>query len=134
MLIFFWALRNCPLNPNTSFWFFTHLGFPRRTIIISSTNDRTILITLEARKDCGVGSWSNTLNKWRAWYAAAMINENLSTIFRYSLFIFPANIYLFKVIDVVLVFLFLTLNIFHTFFWCFYCWVEQVDHSWVNVF
>ena len=43
------------------------------------------------------------------------------------------NIYLFKVnngnirkrhdIDVFLVFLSLTLNIFHTFFWCFFCWL-----------
>ena len=34
---------------------------------------------------------------------------------------FPANIYLFN--DVVLVFLLLTLNIFHTFFYCLYRWI-----------
>ena len=32
--------------------------------------------------------------------------------------------------DVVLVFSLLTLNIFHTFFQCFYCYFEQVNISW----
>ena len=46
---------------------------------------------------------------------------------------FPANIYLFKasisifieipVNDIILVYLLLTLNRFHTLFWCFYCWL-----------
>ena len=68
----------------------------------------------------------------------------------------PANIYLLKisnrnirrkceicsnltikipknVIALVLVSLLLTLKIFHTFFYCFYCWIEQVNVCWVNV-
>ena len=34
--------------------------------------------------------------------------------------------------DVALVFLSLTLNIFKTSFQCFYCWLEQVNVSWVT--
>ena len=39
---------------------------------------------------------------------------------------YPAKIYLFKVnnfANVVLVFLLFTMNIIHTFFCCFYCWL-----------
>ena len=36
-----------------------------------------------------------------------------------------------KVNDVVLVFLLLTWNIFHTFFYCFCCYFEQVGVGWV---
>ena len=40
--------------------------------------------------------------------------------------------YYFLFIDVVLVFLLLTLNTFHTFFYSFYCCFEQVNVTWVN--
>ena len=37
-------------------------------------------------------------------------------------------------IDVVLVFLWVTLNIFHTYFYCFYCHFEQVNFSFTEHF
>ena len=49
--------------------------------------------------------------------------KSLYKIISKSIHVDTANIYLFKVSDVVLVFLLLTLNIFHTFFYCFYCWL-----------